>query len=173
MQIKIINILKGLILFLLSLLLGLLLIVGVHVCLTYSSLDGMDGIISSAIFWEDTEYASGYSDKKFKDVEIGMDEDTILKLLGLPLKEGWSYKIGHTDRISFLDNVIVRIDKIFEINSKIKIGMSKEKLLDVLGNPYGKTWVYSRTKNDGHYRARVIVFENDKVVEKIHHYYVD
>ncbi len=49
-------------------------------------LDGLDGWLFSQGLTEDTVYADGYSDSAFRRVRIGMTVDTVLKLLGEPLR---------------------------------------------------------------------------------------
>jgi hypothetical protein len=65
---------------------------------------------------------------------------------------------------------------------RIKIGMSEEDVLTILGEPLARqetpeekqtSWRYSGRRIDTDYRERVIIFENGKVKKKISDYYVD
>jgi hypothetical protein len=68
-------------------------------------LDGISGVFWSLCFREDTEYAVGYSDARFREVEIGMTENDVTQLLGAPLEtrslendmESWRYSRSPTD----------------------------------------------------------------------------
>ena len=48
-------------------------------------LDGLDGLIFGWLFQEDTVYATGYSNRGFRQVKVGMDPDEVRKILGEPL----------------------------------------------------------------------------------------
>jgi outer membrane protein assembly factor BamE (lipoprotein component of BamABCDE complex) len=48
-------------------------------------LDGWEGALLSVFFYEDTEYAPGYSDSKFLQVKPGMTDSEVPRLLGAPL----------------------------------------------------------------------------------------
>ncbi|WP_028582186.1 hypothetical protein [Desulfogranum japonicum] len=60
----------------------------------YNSLDGIDGLIFSTFFIEDTVYSEGYSEKKYKSIDLGMSKEKVLKILGKPLytNEKWEAK---------------------------------------------------------------------------------
>lgn len=67
-------------------------------------LDGIEGMIFSAIYKEDTVYAPGYSDVKFKKIIIGASSADVIRELGMPIKISdfkeeiyWSYAISPTD----------------------------------------------------------------------------
>ena len=49
-------------------------------------LDGLDGWLFSQGFTEDTIYAAGYGDAAFRRVRVGMTADTVLSILGDPLR---------------------------------------------------------------------------------------
>ena len=49
-------------------------------------LDGLDGWLIGLTLTEDTVYAAGYSDAAFRQVRVGMTADTVLGILGRPLR---------------------------------------------------------------------------------------
>jgi hypothetical protein len=49
------------------------------------SLDGLGGLVFGLLGEEDTVYAPGYSDRAFRQVEIGMSQQEVLSLLGEPI----------------------------------------------------------------------------------------
>jgi hypothetical protein len=57
-----------------------------------ATLDGLDGLIWSSMFEEDTVYAPGYSDASFRKVANGMSESELKSLLGDPLSLYPAYK---------------------------------------------------------------------------------
>lgn len=62
----------------------LTLLVAVHFFL----LDGLDGELCALMFQEDTVYAKGYSDWRFRMVKVGMNMHEVESLIGPPLG-GW------------------------------------------------------------------------------------
>jgi hypothetical protein len=59
-------------------------------------LDGLDGLLLSRFIvdFEDTRYASGYSDRAFRAVRVGMSTQEVLGLLGEPLERSRSERSG-------------------------------------------------------------------------------
>ena len=74
----------------------------------------IDGIVGDAlgfVLYEDTAYAPGYSDAKWRQVSVGMSEEEVHRILGAPQKrwvtdapkstsdfgERWSYSPGDTN----------------------------------------------------------------------------
>ena len=53
-----------------------------------SLLDGIDGTLLSALLGDDTIYAEGYSDVKFRQVALGSSQEEVLSILGPPLETG-------------------------------------------------------------------------------------
>jgi len=49
-------------------------------------LDGLDGLFWSLGFKEDTVYSPKYSDNAFKQINIGMSEAEVKRLLGEPIE---------------------------------------------------------------------------------------
>ncbi len=61
------------------------LIVGVFSYIEFTKIDGILGEILNRMFVTDTKYAIGYTDKGFKEIQIGMSEKDVLGILGEPL----------------------------------------------------------------------------------------
>ena len=68
-------------------LLVVLAVITVLVSLHFYLLDGLDGLLLSALFEEDTVYATGYSDSDFRRIRAGMTKGEVTKLLGPPIDE--------------------------------------------------------------------------------------
>ncbi len=59
---------------------------------TFPSLDKSPGSVLELILHPDTKYSSGYSDKKFTSIQIGMTEQQVLEILGEPLTRWLPYQ---------------------------------------------------------------------------------
>lgn len=138
-------------------------------------LDGIVGSLLSLGRTHDTAYSPGYSDRAFRGLKRGDDKKEVLNLLGSPLTETWKY--DQNSRVFFEKNIVYRSfcyeDNLGERMKKIKEGMRKKDVLEVLGTPPSEIWFYSRSPGDTDYKCRVILLENGKVFEKHHEYYVD
>ena len=81
------------------------LLLGCGVMADRALLDGLDGLLFSLMFSEDTEYAPRYSDGAFKAVHPGTSTDRVRELLGEPLErvsrgepwETWRYSRSPSD----------------------------------------------------------------------------
>src|SRR5262245_39696121 len=60
-------------------------------------LDGLDGLVLSAVYGDDATYAPGYSDARFRRVRIGMWRDDVERLLGRPIIESYIYERDRED----------------------------------------------------------------------------
>lgn len=64
---------------------------------------------------------------------------------------------------------------------RVRRGMSEQEVLAILGSPLGtvdlaesrQSWVYSRSPGHKSYRVRCFVFEDRRVAEIIHEFYID
>jgi hypothetical protein len=93
-------------------------------------IDGLDGLIFGLLLKEDTEYAAGYTDTKWRSIRIGMTEADVRAILGEPLQV-WQNR----------------------------------------GESVGMRW--SRSPGDTNYRCRVILLENDRLVERHAEFHLD
>lgn len=142
-------------------------------------LDGLDGILFELLYERDTAvYALGYTDRAFRQIKQSMTSQEVLSLLGVPLEEQWYYRQEQgTFRIWF-DKEYVGDDPFYfytteKTRSSVQKGMTKTEVLNLLGNPTKKYWIYSKSSDSGSYRVRVIILRDDKVAKKIHEFYVD
>ncbi len=71
-----------------TVLVGVLVIAGSAYLTHVSLLDGIDGTLLSAVLGDDTVYAEGYSDAKFRQVALGSSQQEVLSILGPPLGTG-------------------------------------------------------------------------------------
>ena len=122
-------------------------------------LDGFAGAILPAFYGDDTIYARGYSDTKFRRVTAGMTPAQVAALLGRPLREVREY--AHS-----AGRLEVEIDE----NGRVRSGSLSDS---DLGPPSVAVWCFTRTPNDSSYRVRVVRFRNGLVEKIVHEYYLD
>jgi len=142
----------------------------------YWSLDGVGGALFSALFRDDTEYASGYSDRTFRRVKHGMSEETVRQLLGSPLVETWMYASVRDPgcfMVSFEHERVLRSDLRGCDELGIRKGMHKAEATARLKELEEIWWHFSRSPAHTHYRVRSLKFLNRHVVEIHSQFYVD
>lgn len=93
--------------------------------------------------WTTTEYAPGYSDRGFLQIEIGMDENEVEKRLGPPLSVYAVPGGRHGTRNS---------------------GAASAPLTG---------WQYSRSPDSSDYRVRCVLFRDGRVCKVVSEYYFD
>ena len=141
-----------------------------------SFLDGIDGWILEHIYADDTEYATGYSDQAFRAIARGQTEREIRSALGPPLVESWSYeKPNHEAHVIIFDEAGHVAPSIQSTYPDVKrlVGGAKSDVLNLLGEPTIRTFIYSRSKGGGSYRIRSLEFRGSSVARTIHSYYWD
>jgi outer membrane protein assembly factor BamE (lipoprotein component of BamABCDE complex) len=144
----------------------------VHAC----SLEGLDGLLFARTVHEDTIYAPGYSDAAFRKIHRSMSEAEVLRLLPSPIGEVWIYSEHGSSlaSVQFAQNVVddVSADGMPRLNA-VRVGMTKEQVIALVGAPPAKNLIYTRSKSDSSYHVRVIGLRDAKVTEKISEFYVD
>jgi hypothetical protein len=146
-------------------------------CLHLYLLDGIVGAALAGIYPDETRYAAQYSDAKFRRLKRGVDEETVRRAIGEPLRERWTFGdcAGDALAVGFDSRHVVEYvsgQGSSGPSSQLR-GVRAPEVIDVLGRPKCKALVYSRPANEGSYRVRS-VFLMDGRVAKLHHgYYVD
>jgi hypothetical protein len=140
---------------------ALLLLLGLTIggCAHVLLLDGLTGAVLPVFYGDDTIYARGYSDTKFRRITTGMTPAEVVALLGRPLREVREYE-HRAGRLA------VEIDE----DGRVRSGAPPES---DLGPPSAAVWSFTKTPNDSSYRVRVVRFRNGLVERIIHEYYVD
>jgi inner membrane protein len=140
-------------------------------CLSVWAIVSGDPVREAAIGFilrEDTEYASGFSDRSFQTIRLGDSDIEVRRLMGAPLGEWWVYRSGPDGcPVVYFKSDIVTPERHVEACSRrgIRPGMSRTDVRRALGAPAGVCWPYSRSPGRGHYRARVVCFSDGNVVE--------
>lgn len=138
-------------------------------------LDGLAGSLFAS-WGEDTAYAPGYSAARFRRVKSGMSEEEVVLLIGSPLRKLWTYELssGSIERVIFKGDIVTAFTpREGEISRTLRLGLLSGEVEVRVGAPTHDTWIYSETVNDGSYRVRLVRFEDGRVVETIHKFYID
>jgi inner membrane protein len=118
---------------------------------------------------EDTEYASGFSDRSFQTIRIGESDTDVRRLMGAPLGEWWGYRPTGQDGcpVVYFESGIATAERHTEACSRrgVRPGMPHTHVHQALGAPDHVCWSYSRSPGHGRYRVRVACFSEGKVVE--------
>jgi inner membrane protein len=125
--------------------------------------------VLGTVLREDTEYASGFSDRSFQTIRIGDADSDVRRLMGAPLGEWWVYRSGGPDGcpIVHFKPDVVTAERLAEACSRLGVrpGVSRGDVQRALGAPDGVCWPYTRSPGQAHYRVRVVCFAGGKVVE--------
>jgi hypothetical protein len=140
------------------------------------SLDGLQGIVLTALLHQDTAYAAGYTDHAFRSVRNAMSEEQVQSLLGPPLGVAWSYGANRPHGCGLVHFRSGRVRSwAFDACERlgIRVGLPIDVAAQVLGTPDDVHWLYSESPGDTHYRERAIGFSKGHVVEVITGWYLD
>src|SRR5262245_38922127 len=135
----------------------------VLVWLTVSSDPVREGV-RSLVLRENTEYASGFSDRSFQAIRVGQPEADAIRLIGKPLGEWWDYRPPRLQKCPFVyvesDVVTVEDDAgpaaALCAQHGIHSGMSGPEAQRILGPPDSVCGRFSRNPGRGYFRARVV-----------------
>jgi len=121
---------------------------------------------------EDTEYASGFSNRSFQSIEPGQSNAEVRQALGAPLGEWWSYPpappwetSAAECQVVYFESGLVSAEPGFPLclPRGIQIGMSTTDVHRALGSPRFLCWGYSRSPGSRYFRLREVCFSDGKV----------
>jgi inner membrane protein len=130
--------------------------------------DSLRNAALGLVLREDTEYASGFSDRSFQSIGLGDSEMEVRRRLGAPLGEWWVYRSGPDDcSVVYFESDVVTAERHVEACSRrgVRPGVSRADVHRMLGAPAGVCWAYSRSPARRHYRVRTVCFSDGRVVE--------
>ena len=116
-----------------------------------------------------TVFTQGFSDRKLESVRRGETPADVLARIGPPM---WEY-LGY-DRPDSCGGVRIEVDRVadaFPTDLCRARGVQPEAprtSVEALGVPSLHCWFYSRSPDQGYYRARAVCFERDRVAEIVH-----
>ena len=118
---------------------------------------------------EDTEYATGFSERSFQTIGPGDSDTAVRRLMGAPLGEWWVYRPADPDGcpVVYFESDTATAERHVAACSQrgVRPGMSRTAVQSALGAPNGVCWAYSRSPGGRHYRVRVVCFSDGKAVE--------
>jgi inner membrane protein len=122
---------------------------------------------------EDTAYASGFSERAFRDVAVGQSEEAVRRLVGEPVEESWLYlpdgvAAGETAVVAILPScfvirfangvVVSADDEAMCTRRGIRTGMSRTDVARLGGEPSESCWRYTWSPGNQHHRVRMACF---------------
>ena len=116
-----------------------------------------------------TVFAQGFSDRKLDSIRRGETPADVLARIGPPL---WEY-LGY-DRSDSCGGVRVEADLVTDAfpadlcRARGVQPKAPRRAVEVLGVPSLDCWFYSRSPDDGYFRARAVCFDGDRVAEIVH-----
>jgi inner membrane protein len=131
----------------------------------------------AAILRDRTEYASGFSEKRFGGVTEGQSQTQVREQLGAPLEEGWMYppegqspaNLSAADLVGcggvrFQNDVVSETFAPAACESRgVRPGQPKPEVKRLLGTPTDSCWAYSKGRPGRPFRLRLVCFHGVSV----------
>ena len=118
---------------------------------------------------EDTEYASGFSERSFRAIRIGDSDADVRRLMGAPLGEWWVYLSSGPDGcpVVYFESGVATAERLAEacLRRGVRPGTPGPEVQRALGAPDDVCWAYTRSPGLKHYRVRVACVSDGRVVE--------
>ena len=139
--------------------------------------------VVSVALRENTQYAAGFSEATFKNIEPGAPVAVVQAANGQPLEEVWLFFAPDESgepaegRMPPCPTVAIEADRVVADprmrdsvaamceRAGVRTGMPADAVKALLGPPVGMCWSYTRGPSRAYYRARVVCFESGKVFE--------
>jgi hypothetical protein len=121
-----------------------------------------------AVLRDDTVFAQGFSDRKLDSIEKGDTLEDVRARIGPPMREFLDYDRVDTCGVVRLEGNLVADAFPADLCRLrgIQPGASRAAV-DALGVPSQRCWLYSRSPDNGYYRARAVCFEDNRVARII------
>ena len=117
---------------------------------------------------DDTVFAQGFSDTKLDAVERGDTLEDVRARVGPPLREFLDYdRLDTCGVVRIEDDVVADAQPAHLCRSRGIQPGAPRAVVEALGVPSRHCWLYSRSPDNGYYRARVVCFEGDRVVQVV------
>jgi inner membrane protein len=132
----------------------------------FTSTDPLRERIVASVLQDDTEFAPGFSERAFGEIDRRMTERAVLDRLGRPFSEFLFYPAAENACLQIrIDGDIVReaLPEAACVRHGIRPSVSRQHMHATLGMPEGSCWVYSRSPDGGYFRGRGVCFENGRV----------
>ena len=126
---------------------------------------------------DDTEYASGYSERRMNSIARGASEEIVRQSLGEPLQHAWAYRNQGPDSCFLLfinaGHVVHAGEGAPCRDRGVFPGQPAEAAAAVLGEPQIVCWMYTRSPGGRPYRLRGVCFDEGRVSEVMRFWWED
>jgi inner membrane protein len=121
-----------------------------------------------ALLRDDTVFAQGFSDSKLNSIEPGDTPEDVRARVGPPMREFLDYDRLDTCGVVRIEGELVA--DAFPADLCRARGVrpgAPRAVVEALGVPSQHCWLYSRSPDDGYYRARAVCFDDHRVARII------
>jgi inner membrane protein len=121
-----------------------------------------------AVLRDDTVFAEGFSDAKLSSIERGDAPDDVRTRLGPPMREVLDFDRLDGCGVVFIEGGVV--GNAWPVDPCQARGVQRgapRAVVEALGVPSQHCWLYSRSPDDGYYRARVVCFQDNRVTQVV------
>jgi inner membrane protein len=135
------------------------------------STDPLRERVVTMLLRDDTEFASGFTERSFMSVREGDSVASVDARLGAPLGEILYYLTPGACRFVNLESNAVVARALGQPDAApcrtrgIHVGMTRDAVVRALGPPDGTCAIYSRSPSHRYFRGRGVCFEGGKVIE--------
>jgi len=142
-----------------------------------ASTDPVRDATIAAILRDRTEFASGFSERRFGGVAEGQSQMQVRAQLGAPLEEGWMYlpegqspenvsaaDVAGCGGVRFQNDVVSETFAPAACESRgVRPGQPKPEVERVLGTPSDSCWAYTKGRPGRPFRLRLVCFHGATV----------
>ena len=115
---------------------------------------------------DDTEFQQGFSEERLDSVERGQTPQEVRERLGAPFHEFLLYE-SRPDScgvVRIQGDAVVRAQPADPCRMHgVRPGVSRAAVQEALGLPREACWLYSRSPDEGYFRARAVCFTDGRV----------
>jgi len=126
--------------------------------------------IVAAALHDTTDYAPGFSEEAFGAIARDQTDAEVRSRLGEPLREflWFAGGEGSCSQVGLSRGAVERAHPPDACAGRgVHVGLSRQALIDAVGQPESSCWAYSQSRNGGFFTARGVCFINGRVDEKI------
>lgn len=126
--------------------------------------------IIAAVLRDSTEYAPGFSERRFGGIARDHTEADVRLRLGEPFRE-FMFFGGGADacaQVGLNGGTVERTNPPDRCQRRgVRVGLPRRAVIDAVGQPENSCWAYSQSRNGGFFSARGVCFVNGRVDEVI------
>ena len=126
--------------------------------------------VLAAVLGDTTEYAPGFSEERFAGVAQDQTDVSVRERLGDPFRE-FMFFGGRGDvcaQVGLSGGIVERANPPDAcVQRGVRAGLSRQVVIERVGQPESSCWAYSQSRNGGFFSARGVCFVNGRVDEVI------